>query len=52
MIQIIVEKIKAASDPTEVVDLWRSVMSEYSIQDIVWAHGQVSKKLLESIRSK
>jgi len=46
----IVEKIQNASSDKEVLDLWYTVTSGYPVQEVVWVHSQVSKKLLASIK--
>ena len=43
----IVENIKKATSDEEVLRLWKKVTAQFSINEIVWAHKQVSNELIE-----
>ena len=45
----IVEKILNTECSKEIVALWSDASAKLSIKELVWAHGKVSRKLLEAV---
>ena len=45
----VVEDILKAKSSQEVLNLWTSASAKLSIRELVWAHGKVSRKLLEAV---
>jgi hypothetical protein len=45
----LVEKILSADSNEDVLSLWSEVTSQLPIKEIVWAHGKVSRKLIQAI---
>ena len=48
-VEVLVETIHNTTNPTEVLAVWREIQSTCSINEQVWAHKLVSKKLLDAI---
>ena len=45
----VVEDILKAKSSQEVLTLWTKASAKLSIRELVWAHGKVSRKLLEAV---
>ena len=45
----LIERIRNATDAKEVSNLWRTVTTRGPITEVVRAHGQVSRELLEAV---
>ena len=45
----VIENILKAKSNQEVLNLWANASAKLSIKELVWAHGKVSKKLLDAV---
>ena len=48
-VDVLVETILSAANPTEVLDTWKEIESTCSATEQAWAHKLVSKKLIKAI---